>query len=783
MKKLLFSLIIFFILTTNSFTDHLKISSPINPFCENNFSQKNLEDIDKLKIDKIEIKTIQYRRWVRNSLNILIGNFRFIPEKFKNRFNANIVIKFENNLVCNFKGRIRFSGDQKDHVKLIGNSIVQSLDVHLRNGHIKGITKFKLLIPETRGNFEDEIFVTELLRDLNYLAPRTSYVNVEVNEVDSKMIFQEKAVKELLEFNHRREGPIFEGDERFLYRMIEAADLPDNQLSNLSIGVLPLMEMGVNATFAKQTNASWNKKSKKHAVISYNSLSNLNSAYLLYTNRYKDEKNDFYFGHYGLDNNLIALENTDNILKLDIYNLIVLGANGWHGLAPPNRKFYWNTIENFFEPINYDSNYNIQLEPTIFPLPVSGQIELAFNDLENLLSKINIKKFKQKVVSRGINLNEQQTKEKIDKLKKNLNTLMSIYSNIRPEILLDNRYSKINKKMWNKYYDSLYKISPNIYLTKQSPVNNSFKRCTIKPLACMDHYFSDEELGDLVGGQLVIDNMEYQYIGKNAESDDLFISSNYETIKFKDSYFHFNKNIKYSYDEEKKEFNIFQSKPGARAFFHKGTLENIKINFNGYKIASEQKRLDLQRIIHDLPIDNKGLTGCLSLINLKEKNLSLKGNGSSCEDTINLINVDGDINSVVIKDSLSDGLDIDFSRLLINDIDISAAPNDCLDLSYGNYKLINIRLSNCGDKALSVGEKSFLILDKINVNKADIGIAVKDSSNATIKNLDIQETMKCVNAYRKKQEFSGAIVNLELVNCHDGKMEKQAGSFINMNTL
>ena len=107
---------------------------------------------------------------------------------------------------------------------------------------------------------------------------------------------------------------------------------------------------------------------------------------------------------------------------------------------------------------------------------------------------------------------------------------MSIYSNIRPEILLDNRYSKINKKMWNKYYDSLYKISPNIYLTKQSPVNNSFKRCTINPLACMDHYFSDEELGDLVGGQLVIDNMEYQYIGKNAESDDLFISSNYETI-------------------------------------------------------------------------------------------------------------------------------------------------------------------------------------------------------------------------------------------------------------
>ena len=29
------------------------------------------------------------------------------------------------------------------------------------------------------------------------------------------VVFQEKAEKELLEFNHRREGPILEGDERY----------------------------------------------------------------------------------------------------------------------------------------------------------------------------------------------------------------------------------------------------------------------------------------------------------------------------------------------------------------------------------------------------------------------------------------------------------------------------------------------------------------------------------------------------------------------------------------
>ena len=29
------------------------------------------------------------------------------------------------------------------------------------------------------------------------------------------MLFQEKAAKELLEFNNRREGPILEGDQKF----------------------------------------------------------------------------------------------------------------------------------------------------------------------------------------------------------------------------------------------------------------------------------------------------------------------------------------------------------------------------------------------------------------------------------------------------------------------------------------------------------------------------------------------------------------------------------------
>ena len=35
------------------------------------------------------------------------------------------------------------------------------------------------------------------------------------------MLFQEKAAKELLEYNNRREGPIFEGDQKYFFKLVQ----------------------------------------------------------------------------------------------------------------------------------------------------------------------------------------------------------------------------------------------------------------------------------------------------------------------------------------------------------------------------------------------------------------------------------------------------------------------------------------------------------------------------------------------------------------------------------
>ena len=509
-----------------------------------------------------------------------------------------------------------------------------------------------------------------------------------------------------------------------------------------------------------------------HSEISFNALANLNLVYLLYSNKYKDEKNNFFYSSYTLDNNLLALNDTKKVLVLDIYNLLVFSTNGWHGLVPNNRKFYWNSIENFFEPINYDSDAYIDPGISSFHLPFSNQIEKAFDDLEKLLNTIDVNSFTKKVNFRGLNLSNNDIEKKVFIIKENLDELRALYTKIDPELIAHNRNNKIQKKMWDKYYDSLYEIDPNIYVVKQTTEKNLFKRCANKSLECINYEFTNNQLRDLAEGDLIKNGKSYQYIGKELYPNDLLVNKKYKKIKFQKGYFYFDENIKYTFDAEKKEFNIFQDKPGARAFFYKGILKNININFHGY-----DKKINSTPPYY--PIDQNNLTGCLSLINLTTKNLKITSNNSSCEDSVNLINVDGMIDDINIKNSFRDGLDIDFSRLKIANINISSSLNDCLDLSYGKYEFSNLVLSNCEDKGLSVGERSDLFLKKIEVNNANTGIAIKDSSVATIEYLNIKETSKCIDIYRKKQEFSGAIVNLKSVKCHDGKIEKQTGSFIN----
>ncbi len=761
MKKKLFFFLVIFLFSQN-------VTANTTSNCEDKFNQNISNNLYEKKIESIEVTFQNYRNWIKNGIRILISEMRITPEKFKRRFAGDIIIKYEGDLKCKLPARIRHSGDFKDHILVKKNSFIQSLDIHLKAGNIKGITKFKLFIIEAKDNYEDEVFMPVLLQEFKYLSPRTHLIKAKINNVETNVLFQEKASKELLEFNQRRDGPIFEGQENYMFNKNTQSVLRD-QKSHDASGFYNAMKTGVKGQLSKQINTNWNNKGEKFSFISHQAISNLNLTYLNYIEGYQDKKNNVNFNTYNLNNKLLAFYNPENILKLEIYNLLIFSSNGSHGLAPYNRKFYWNSMENYFEPINYDSQFNIDDPNIYFYLPFNNETLEAFKKLDILLSRVDIKKLQKKINQNGLNYSENKVKNKINKIRLNLKTIKYKYETFDPELLDYNLNFNNNEQMWKNYVFSLKKMNEKIFVVykqkskqkKNNQINlneNKFYKCDVENLNCSQIKLSNKQQNILIEGNLNFAGEYYQYIGKNFETDITSSISKFEKVTISNSNFYFDKNINFNFDKKNKILDIYQLKFGARAFFYEGIVEDIYINFHGYNENSNYDFINY-------PIDENNLTGCLSFINLKIRKILINTKGSSCEDAINLINVNGSINEINIENSFSDGLDVDFSRVEINSIKIDSAHNDCVDFSAGNYKINILKLKNCGDKALSVGEKSFLTLNTIFAENANIGIASKDDSEVKIIDANLKNLKICVAAYNKKQEFGGGFIYMKYMNC------------------
>lgn len=741
--------------------------------CDFKVTKNNLKEYNDTKIRSIDIKVDDYRKWSKNNIKIITSPGRYILEKYKKRFKAKLTVFFEDDTKCVFSSKIRQSGDEKDHIGLYQNSIIQSLDIQLIDGNIKGITTFKIYKPETRGNHTDEIIQTQLLRNFGYLAPRTMNVKIDINGNKSEMLLQEKAAKELLEHNNRREGPILEGDEKFFWKVVR--DIPDNNKSNWDMGLPFLLNKSSKAMLPKSTNSKLILRSNEHMKMFFRALDNLNLVYLNWGNTFQNEKNKFFFSDYDLDNFLLSMQNEEFIQKLEIYNLLMQATNSQHGLAVPNRKFYWNSINNYFEPINYDSNPNIDVEfsnttNNLPRLPVTKNYLKSINTLFVKLKNINYDQLLTQLNASGLSINNFELEKKINKVILNLEKVKEKYLTLIDDDLISYNSYKKSENLYSNFFDALKEINPDTYIIKNIDVDdNNFYRCKIYFEDCSEFKLKNTDIVKLFEGGLSIKGKKYQYVANNLDLKKNKYIKKYNLKTFNDTKIYYENEIDISIDENNNKINLTQNKAGAKIYFINGTLKNVKINYKGVQVNNNINDLKILNDTAYFPMNSEGLTGCLSLINLNLENISLSSNVSSCEDAINIINSTGFINEIKIVNSHSDALDVDFSNLTINKIEISNAGNDCSDFSAGNYTLKFMLLKNCIDKGVSVGEKSNVNINELDVSGAQIGIASKDSSITQIDKINSTSTNICVSSYNKKQEFFGSIVNIKKINCNNYK--------------
>jgi len=170
---------------------------------------------------EIHIRIPNSSKWNRNLFSAFLENKKYILEKYKKKFEANIILK--NNTLkqkCSIPSNVRISGDLIDHIDIANkkNQPKTSLDVNLKKGNLNNITSFKLFIPETKRG-ENFIIFQSIMSELNFITPRNKMVDVKLNDNRlDKYLLVEKPSKEMTEFNKKKEGPIIAIDERDLWR-------------------------------------------------------------------------------------------------------------------------------------------------------------------------------------------------------------------------------------------------------------------------------------------------------------------------------------------------------------------------------------------------------------------------------------------------------------------------------------------------------------------------------------------------------------------------------------
>jgi len=720
----------------------LTLSSKAHAVCDFKTAEyiEGLENPKSIKSIKITIP--KARAYIKNFIQILTFGGRYIPTELKKEFKAEINISyiFGN---CSYKGVVRQHGDQHDHIILKKGTPFRSLKIKLENGNILNSTRFRLLIPETR-NSHNEILGSIILNNLGFITPKSTEVFVSVNNANYKMIFSEDSRKEMLERNLKREGPIFKGDESIFWsEKISTKTANDLSLSRL-------------------INHKWFLKGESSRKITLNAFSKVQNLYLqqkqlLWESNAEDLVSKF--------------DNTNSKIFKD-YAFLLLAMNGNHGLHLHNRKFYFNSLSDGFEPIYHDGDLNLSKRISYGYLDARNLNNFEKNYKFEYFDQIKKKEFEERTLKefkKRVLKFDEKTKNYFEKsfsvLRYNSDFLQSyLDQNLHLKPVYYN-----NDIVRKKYVDKFKELLPDQSIINNVKINNEYIFAEINDKESKK-IFTHDEFSKILRSKKR-SKKGYVYLP--------FVKSNIDNNLIRKKIFEINGDIYY-----KKGIKI-KIKPQIKKiiFTQIDSRDWVKIknaNLEGWDIIFKGKAPDKKNSGNKQRFNKYGLTGCLNIYNSLVDNSSFKVLNGQCEDSLNIMNSNGSIDEVRIINAYQDGIDIDFSNIRIDNAIISQAGNDCLDVSGGEYNLLNGNLSNCKDKAISVGEKSQFNIKNVYIQNAKSGITVKDLSKLYLNNAFIKDSEICLAAYQKKQEFGGGIAYINYLECEGESFVDENSSIYNL---
>lgn len=694
----------------------------------------------------------------------------------------------ENKEVDKIKVSLRLKGDWTDHLR--GESWSFRVETEKTKAW-KRLKTFSLQHPRTR-NYLKEWLLHQLFKYEDVLTTRYDFVKVQLNEKDLGMyVYEEHFLKQIPEYNLKREGPIIKFTETglwdsFLQMSQENSDKKLNPLKN-NPDIKPFKEKKIfkSPNLAKQYKIAQN---------------------LLY---------EYQFG----------LKKPSEIFDLELlakYFVINDLMGSHHGIVWHNQRFYYNPVIGKLEVIGFDG----------FGGPGGNWEKLPF--IGGNLSSI---KYEEKWHKRLFQdpeflktyyhyLHKFSQKNYLDKF------LQSIKEDLNDRKI----YVLAAFPNYEFSLHFLYKRASNIRFALR-PNSSSIQTRTVNPTTiaiCNQHTIPIMAIGSSMQKNGLLNKFTKPQLIRTTPNDQLKDFSQQLEIPKKEKYLVYQvlgqeqkyyveispwpipeafspvqelqPNIKkehpaYYYDQKNKKL-IFKKRATINqpivipkdhhVFIEEGTEINIKekgfvlsysaVQFMGSEEApilvtssdktargftvikaKEISKVNYSRFEDMNTLDYKGwtLTGAVTFYESDVHISNSVFTQNLCEDALNIIRSDFIFYQSIVSHTFSDGFDADFCTGKVEKGYFYKTGNDGIDFSTSTISIINTRIDSVGDKGISIGEEGTAEVIDCSINGAVIGIASKDLSKVTVKNIKLENCKEGFSAYQKKPEYGGGFIYVD----------------------
>jgi hypothetical protein len=186
---------------------------------------------------------------------------------------------------------------------------------------------------------------------------------------------------------------------------------------------------------------------------------------------------------------------------------------------------------------------------------------------------------------------------------------------------------------------------------------------------------------------------------------------------------------------------------------------------NGFNVLTKNETSIMRNVqFSNLSSLNKEywkLTGAVTVYQGEVIIVNCSFDNNNCEDGLNLVRCTFIMENSSVSNTTSDGFDADFCTGRVIASQFESTGNDCMDFSGSEILIEGCSIKSAGDKGISGGENSQLMVKECSIDGAYIAIASKDLSVVNVEGISISNSEYGFAAYRKKPEYGPASIKVE----------------------